>query len=164
MILIFIALIVISCVNLKFSKSAFIYDNLSKSNPNSICIKGIFAIIIFISHCLSYFTEQHIYLDAPMAKLITIIGQLMVTMFFFYSGYGIMQSYNEKPEYIKSFPKNRILKTLIHFDVAILLFLVMNLIFARDYSPLTTLLAFTGYTTIGNSNWFMFAIFVLYIS
>ena len=92
------------------------------------------------------------------------IGQLMVTVFFFYSGYGIMEAFARKPDYLKGFFKNRILKTLVHFDLAVLLYLALDYILPGSHYPLDrTLLAFTGWTSIGNSNWFVFCTLALYL-
>lgn len=164
MIIFFIALFIICCVNLKFSKGSFVYDNLAKGNPNQTCVRGIFCVFILISHAMSYFSNTSSFLDSSAQKVTTIFAQLIVVMFFFYSGFGIMESYKANDKYFKTYPKNRILKTFIHFALAICLFIVLNLILDRDYSVKTTLLAFTGYTSIGNSNWFMFAMFMAYIA
>ena len=43
---------------------------------------------------------------------------LMVTMFLFYSGYGVFESIKKKKEkYINTIPKRRFLKTLINFAI-----------------------------------------------
>lgn len=164
MIIFFIALFIICCINLKFSKGSFVYDNLSKKNQNQTCVRGIFCVFILISHAMSYFSNISSFLDTSAHKVTITFAQLIVVMFFFYSGFGIMESYKANNNYFKSYPKNRILKTFMHFALAICLFIVLNLILDRDYSVKTTLLAFTGYTSIGNSNWFMFAMFMTYIA
>ena len=43
------------------------------------------------------------------------------------------------------------------------LFLICNLIFGKSYDIKTVLLAFTGWTSIGNSNWYIFATLFLYL-
>ena len=61
-------------------------------------------------------------------------------------------------------PRRRIFNTLINFDVAVLAFLFLDFILGFCLDPITTLLAFTSWTSIGNSNWyilsFLFVIFV----
>lgn len=133
------------------------------SKENSACIKGIFIILVFFSHIRSYMSFNF-YGDNIVIQIIKYVGQLMVTMFLFYSGYGIFENIKRnKEKYIKSFPKKRILKTFLEFALAIITFLICNLLANRQYNVKTILLAFTGWTSIGNSNWYMFVIFSLYI-
>ena len=61
------------------------------------------------------------------------------------------------------FPKNRILKTLLHFDIAVLLFLILKLILNQKISLKNTLLSFIGWESLGNSNWYIFVILALYL-
>ena len=91
------------------------------------------------------------------------VGQLMVVMFLFYSGFGVMESYKHKPDYFKTFPTNRILKTYLHFALTLFLYIILNLILQNKYSIGTILLSFTAYESIGSSNWFIFCIVIMYI-
>ena len=160
MLYIFIAFIIICLINVKFSKNGF-EDYMQKEQTTAI--KGIFAIIIFFSHFNSYVQLSGIGQEKIYVRIISGIGQLMVAIFLFYSGYGIYCSANKKENYIKHFPKNRILKTLLNFDVAVLLFLILDLIMGIKYGKKDILLSFTAWTSIGNSNWFIFAILAMYI-
>ena len=47
--------------------------------------------------------------------------------------------------------------------IAIVLYIIVNLLLGNSYGIYKILLAFTGYESIGNSNWYMLAIFVLYL-
>ena len=50
-------------------------------------------------------------------------------MFLFYSGYGVMESIRKKGEaYVVAMPRHRVAGTLINFDVAVLIFLVVDLL------------------------------------
>lgn len=86
-------------------------------------------------------------------------------MFLFYSGYGVMESIKKKgSNYIDSIPKRRLLATLANFDVAILLFFLVNLSLGIHYDTQDILLSFTGWESIGNSNWYIFVILCCYLS
>lgn len=130
------------------------------SKEQTTAIKGIFAIIILLSHFRSYISISP---DSFYSKIFIIISQLMVTMFFFYSGYGIIKSIINKKNYMKTFFKKRFIKTLLNLDFAVLIFILVNWLLNIKYPIITTLLAFTGYTDIGNSNWFIFVTLVLYL-
>lgn len=132
-------------------------------------IKGIFAIIILFNH-------SHQYLSSPITDwgeqssinlyntIINIFGQLMVVMFLVYSGYGIMESFKRKKNYyLNGFIRKRVLKTLIHFDIAVLCFIVLALALGHEYSPKDYALSLIGWESIGNSNWFVFDIIILYL-
>lgn len=96
--------------------------------------------------------------------LVDAFGQLIVVMFLTYSGYGIMESVKRKGNgYVNGFMRKRVLKTLVHFDIAVALFLIVALWFEHEYAPINYILCWTGWLSIGNSNWFVFDIIVLYI-
>ena len=87
----------------------------------------------------------------------------MLTMFFVYFEYGIIESIKNKENYTNIFLKNRFLKTLLHFDFAVLLYLFLSIILNIDYSVFTNTLAFTGRISIENSNWLVFVMLSLYL-
>ena len=129
----------------------------------STAIKGIFTVLIFCSHIRGYISLSDNWWNAGFEAFFNRIGQLVVTLFFFYSGYGIWESQKKKASYSKTFFKRRFLKTLIHFDIAVLLFILVQLCLGIYYSEREYLLCWTGWESVGNSNWFMFVIFVLYL-
>ena len=132
------------------------------SKDNTAAIKGIFILIVFLSHARQYTTFES-FGDSFAIDVMNYLGQLMVAPFLFYSGYGIYESIKKKPHYIQSMPKNRILKTWLDFAFALICWMVVGALLNLTYSMRVVVLAFTGWTNIGNSNWYMFAIFTLYI-
>lgn len=92
-------------------------DYLAKEQATSI--RGIFALIIFFSHIKQYLVFER-GIDLAYATILGYIGQLMVVIFFFYSGYGIALSFDKKKGYERGFIKNRIFQTYIHFATAVL--------------------------------------------
>lgn len=126
-------------------------------------VRGVFMVLIFLSHFMQYYTYTSEF-DKLGGNVSRTLGQMIVVMFMFYSGYGIGESIKRKGTgYIKPFPKNRVLKTLLHFDVAILIYFILSLILELDYPADQVALAFIGWTSIGNSNWYIFAVIILYI-
>ena len=87
----------------------------------------------------------------------------MVVMFLFYSGYGILESYKQKREYEQDFFKKRFCKTWLHFDIAILLYLVTGIVLGIKYDPINYVFCWIGWKAIGNSKWFVFDILALYM-
>lgn len=133
------------------------------SRDNTTAVKGIFVFLVFMSHFIQYYEMSTVF-DNPYKVVRLFLGQLVVVMFLFYSGYGIFESVKRKgTDYIKTFPTNRVLKTLLHLDLAVMLFCIFNLITGKEMTLEKVLWSLIGWKNIGNSNWFMFTILVLYI-
>ena len=126
-------------------------------------IKGIFVMLVLLGHGNSYLNVTGA-LDIPYKSFQVHLGQMVVSMFLFYSGFGMIKSIMKKRfKYIKTLPFKRFLIVVLNFDIAVLLFEIMNICLKIHFDWKMILLAFTGWVGIGNSNWYMFAIFVLYI-
>ena len=163
MIIFFIALMIIICVGMKFSgKNEFFRDYCSPVDTGMV--NGVFSVLIFLSHSSGYL-KLNSPLDSPYKAIVMFMGQLVVATYLFYSGYGILESYKRKGiSYIKEMPFNRLFRTWYHFAIVILLYIVVYMgICGRKYALSHVLLAFTGLTSVGNSNWYMFVTFAMYI-
>ena len=143
-------------------KGEFFEDYCSPRNTGTI--NGIFSILIILSHAVTYVKLDGIW-DEPYFALRTFLGQLVVVTYLFYSGFGIMESYKKKgTPYIKAMPVHRLFKTWYHFAIVIVMYAIVSIgIRGLEYTPLQVALSFTGYETLGNSNWYMFVTFALYI-
>lgn len=76
-----------------------------------------------------------------------------------------MESIKKKGfSYINSFPKNRIFKLWYHFSLMLILFIIVSLFIDKHYPISRYLLAFTGISSIGNSNWYVLVILLFYIA
>lgn len=161
MIIFFIILILVALSGLKKSNQIK-YDYMSIELTNSI--KGFFLWMVFLSHIWTYTNFSNSYLDSPYQLIRRLTGQCIVTMFLFYSGYGIMESIKKKGKnYIHKIPIYRFFNVLLQFDCAIILFWIYRYLINTRYSPKTILLTFIGWASIGNSNWYIFCILWLYI-
>lgn len=157
----FLVFIIISTlIGIKIHFKDFNKEYLSKNDTS--CIKGIFILVVFFSHFVAYDNIPLPY-NNYMLGFRDFLGQLMVSLFMFYSGYGVLESIKNKKNYVQHMPKKRIIKTLFHFDIAVLSFLVVDLFINKTYGLKTILLSFVGWDTIGNSNWYIFSIICLYL-
>lgn len=133
------------------------------SRNDTTAVKGIFVFLVFMSHFIQYYDMNTVF-DNPYKIVRNFLGQLVVVMFLFYSGYGIFESIKKKgTDYVKGLPVNRCLKVLLHLDLAVLLFLVLDLIIGKKVTLTKFLLSLVGWANIGNSNWFIFTIVILYL-
>lgn len=134
---------------------------LSKNTTNAV--KGIFIVIVFINHISEYYTQVNADMSAWYDNIFFLpskaCGQLMVVMFLFYSGYGVMESIKKKgKDYINSIPIRRVLNTLLNFDIAVLIFTIVSLMQGMYVTLEQFVLSLTGWESVGNSNWYIFVI------
>jgi len=54
-------------------------------------------------------------------------------------------------------------KTWLNFAIAIVLFLIVDICLGIRYDALTIIGSFIGLTSVGNSNWYVFAILLMYL-
>ena len=151
---------------IRFSCKNNYIDYLSYDTTNAI--KGIFIALVFITHAIPYVLNSgYVFDDSFASKLFlfiySFIGQWIVAMFLFYSGYGVMESIQKKGhDYISSLPRKRILTTLVNFDIAVALFALVSLFTTNKYTIKEYLLSFIGWESVGNSNWYIFVIMLCY--
>jgi len=88
----------LSVINLKIKGlDKFFYDYMEIQNTNSI--KGIFVWLIIFCHKSKYGKKKN-YLHYT---ILNYLGQKVVSMFLFYSGFGILESLKKKgPNYTKT--------------------------------------------------------------
>lgn len=134
------------------------------SYDKTMAIKGIFAMLIFMRHAVPYVGTSNLWIDVSFARTDRFLGQGIVCLFLFYTGYGIYESYKRKRNYFDNFLENRLLKTIFSFDIAIIMFLlVRTLILQKHVGVIELAKALVGIGSIGNSNWYMFYVFIAYI-
>ena len=129
---------------------------------NTNAIKGLFVWMIFFRH----FTEYLNYKSIKNKKSILIdksLKQNIVSLFLFYSGYGILESFKKKGnKYIKTLPIKSFI-FLIKTEIIIFIFLCNNLLLGIKINLVQYLQAIILRKSIGNSYWFCFTIISLYI-
>lgn len=133
------------------------------SQQYSTPIKGIFTVLILYSHIRGFITMTDSWANISYNAVLDHFGQLIVAIFFFYSGFGIWESFKRKPDYVNSFFKKRFMKTLLHFDIAVAIFILVQLLVPITYTTKQYFLCWIGWESVGNSNWFIFVILALYI-
>lgn len=165
---IFVVLFVLLCIyKIKFAPEFFEkmggYNTDYLSIEKTTSVKGIFILLVFFKHIKDYL-DINSTIDSYAMLPILLLGQCIVTMFLFYSGYGVMESIKKKgTSYINSIPKIRILGTLYRFDIALMLFLLVGLLLGKTFSFKQILLSLIGWDSLGNSNWYIFVILILYV-
>ncbi len=157
--IIFFILCFLSTINMSFKcLNCFFTDYMDLNNTSSI--KGIFVWIIVLQHYRGYYRRDPNYI---YHKILNCTRQKMVSIFLFYSGYGIYESIKKNGfNYVMKLPKKGII-LLIKFEIILCFYLLINLILRIKISFNRYLLAIIFKVGIGNSYWFSFTIISFYL-
>lgn len=157
---IYLGLLGVLCFcGIRFDKIRTDYLSVERTN----CIKGIFIILVFFSHIVNGYVTFDGTWDVTYMYVRKVLGQSVVSLFLFYSGYGIYLKLCNTGGYCQTIPIRRILPTLIKFDIAVILFAIYGYATGSRYGVKKLLLTFLGWDGIGNSNWYIFCILWLYL-
>jgi len=157
--LIFFLFCLLSIINIKIKGSNSYYkDYMALENTSPI--KGIFVWLIIMSHYKNYYKSKSLYI---CNQIISCLGQKMVSLFLFYSGYGIFESIKRKGiNYVNSLPKKSLI-LFIKFQLILLIFLLNNKLLGIKFNYKIYILSIIFKGSLGNSNWFSFTIISLYL-
>lgn len=162
MILFIAALLILSLVGIEFAGKSGFEDYMSPQKTGAI--KGVFVVIVFFSHIRQYCSPVLDEMNKPFYDFMNFLGQLMVVMFLFYSGYGVYLAIQKKDGYVKSIPAKRILKVWYHFAIAIVFYLLLGIAMGNKISPKRFFESLVGISELGNSAWFIMTIILLYFA
>ena len=114
-------------------------------------ILGFFAVLIVFHHLVQQATPN----DAGVLYILENFGVGFVGMFFFFSGYGLYESFKNKPDYLKKFFSKRLPPVLVPFYFIIIIFLIHHII--TNGFPQTGLLIswLTGWKLINSHMWYI---------
>ena len=159
--LVYLILCLLSFINLNIKGSNSFYEDYMDLE-NTSYIKGIFVWMIFFRHFTGYL--NHNYLKNKTSILIDkYFKQNLVSLFLFYSGYGILESFKKKGnKYIKSLP-NKSAILLIKSEIVLFIFFCNNMLLGIKTTSINFLQAIIFRKSIGNSYWFIITIIILYI-
>lgn len=134
------------------------YNNyLSKDTCQQL--RGILAIIILLYH-ISQKIKEGILLTS-----LSQFGYLAVSVFYFFSGYGLQKQYIQSDNYKKSFLQKRLPKIVIPYLIAVVLFWILyNCILDEKYTFLDVLYSFVSGHPIVTYSWYIISILAYYIA
>lgn len=159
---IYLILLALLCLtSVKISLGNGFNDYMSPRETGAI--KGVFVIIVLLSHIRQYVHLEASPFNTPYSEFMAYLGQLMVVMFLFYSGYGVALGIQNKEGYIRSLPIKRAFKVFLHFALAVLLFAAVSFCLGKEVTLKKLLCSFLGLDAFGNSAWFIFVIVILYL-
>lgn len=133
--------------------------NLSKSNVQ--IVKGILSILILVHHLYQY---THIITFKPCSAILQSLGYLSVSIFFFFSGYGLMKGcIKDKELFFKRFLKNNFFPLYIFYMSLVVLYFILYF-FLYETANIDTIIRslWLGYTLVP-LGWFFQILFCFYI-
>lgn len=145
----------------EFCRNGFFDDYISRKS--TMAINGFFILLVFFTHAYQYINVTAD--NMPLFYFFRAhIRQLVVTTFLFYSGYGIMESIKRKGSlYIETIPQKRVLKIWLNFAIAVCFYTVLMVYYQQHFTVKQFVLSLFAWDTMGNSNWYVFAILALYV-
>ena len=158
-IIIYSAIFVLFICSFRINKGDYFLDKQS-----STVLKGFFILMIVISHILNEFPYSGLF-SWQIGFARGLLGQLVVSMFFFISGYGIIVSIERKGTiYQKTILTNRFIRIFMYGCVSVIPFIIYSLCMQIKHPIEDYFLVFIGIKSFGNASWFLFAILVCYLS
>lgn len=156
------AILIILLAGVKFAGLRS-YNEEFMSLQESKAVQAICAILIMFHHMSQQLVnckEIQFLLDA---------GILFVAIFFFCSGYGLIKSMQQKPDYVKHFLGKRLVVVLVPFYIINLIYMIFMYI-GGMYSDLSgkklaieLLLNFSGIKLVNGNAWFIVVITIIYV-
>lgn len=144
--------------NVKIEKKHSVFDDYLNIDSMQN-LRGILAILIVLHHFSGMFTEKTLFL------VFNHIGYLVVSVFFFISGYGLAYGVKNKSGYVSGvkFLYTRIPKLIIPYWVTVLIYsLVYTLLKIQTVTLKTFLLSFVSYENVVSGSWYIFELVLLY--
>lgn len=138
-------------------------DNFMSRNK-TIAMRGIAIISIILYHFKIFSVYNNLLILFPFGYM-SYIG---VALFFFLSGYGLMQQFERKENYLKGFIPKRLLRIWIPYLLFYIAYIVLDLIFVRDIDIIHALANPLTFSFGSNENnfttlWYLFASAIFYV-
>lgn len=124
-------------------------------------MQGFFAFLISFHQIAVYAPTIRPYLNS--LDIFSPIGVLLVGFFFFFSGYGLITSCEEKKDYLKTFLIRRVFAVLIPFFLCNYAYMVTTLLCGNRFTTKDLVLAFFGLILLNDNMWFAVEIMILYL-
>ena len=154
---------IIMLVQIKVAPKGSIHEDFLSLQQSKI-LQGIAAVGIIFHHLSQYITNYGSEWRGPIT-IFSSMGILFTTIFFFCSGFGLMQSLKNKPDYLKTFMRKRMPAVLIPFMISNAIYLVMvGMYFGSVNSVLESLACLFGFRLVNTNTWFLVEIMILYLA
>lgn len=140
-------------------------DGMYLSRDWTSFVNAFFISLVVCSHSLVLFETsiRDYYYEKITASGIALFGQLMVTTFFFYSGYGIMLSLLTRKGYTKTLIYPRFCNLSTNFILAVSVYFVVHCILKEEIILSDFLGGLHNFSVLGNPTWFILMTLLIYV-
>ena len=135
------------------SRENYLYIN------NCKIVRAIMAIMIMLHHI-----SQYVYCSSLFNFVFEQIGSTATAIFFFYSGYGVMQGLINKNDYMNDFLKKRLVSVGVPFILANLIYYILLTVNGLFTERLPYLFTMKFEKAIIPNAWFVIMIMLIYIA
>lgn len=127
-------------------------------------LQGAAALGIILHHLVQQVTSYGAVWKGPITHM-NWMGVLFTAIFFFFSGYGLLKSYQTKTDYLDTFLEKRMPAVLIPFLISnIIYFFCMGLYTGKIIRVTDALTSLVGFTLLNTNTWFLVEIILFYIA
>lgn len=127
------------------------------SVKNCVAWRGILAVVVIFHHLSQVIVDHsYFYWFIPM-------GCIAVSLFFFYSGYGLQTKYQSNPAYSKHFLLHRLPPILIPYITATLFYWIGNNILGNYHSFIEVLSRMISTQPIVSNSWYIICLLAFYL-
>lgn len=124
----------------------------------------VFAAFGVILHHLAQLISNYDKIAVGPIQIMTSMGILFTSVFFFYSGFGLMQSIDKKDDYLKDFLFNRMSVVLVPFLLTNILYILPGYAQYRITSVYGLCTSILGLTLINTNAWYLVEIMIFYLA
>lgn len=131
-------------------------ENVKKDNNQSV-IRGASAIFILLTHITAYTNPDCIF------RVFTSYGYLCVGLFFFYSGFNLINSYMNKDNFFSKFWFRKITRIYLPLIISNILFVFIQYYLNKETISFYDMFYYIfGIKAINGVNWYIYAIIIFY--
>ena len=156
------ALVIFTCFHARLTRGGRVSDGFLSLEQTHM-IQAFACIGVILHHVTQQITAYGIYDKGPVS-LFNDIGILFTALFFFFSGYGLITSLQEKPGYLDSFLYRRLPTVLIPFWIINALGVLLETFGGGIHTtPADALRDIFGLTLVNSNGWFFVEITIFYL-
>ena len=142
-------------------KNEFNEDAFGINDAKALQVFAAFGILI---HHLSGASTNYGDVFKGPITVMSFVGILFTSIFFFFSGFGLIRSYESKKNYLDGFVRSKFMAVFVPFMITNLLYVLIGLSQGRITDALSFFTSVFGITLINTNAWFIVEILILYIA
>lgn len=157
-----IVLIVLLLIGTKLAPKGTVYEDFYTLETAKV-LQGTAAVGIILHHLVQEVTDYGAVWKGPVTHM-NYMGILFTSVFFFSSGYGLLKSYETKPDYLEGFLEKRLPAVLIPFFASnIIYFFAYGVYGGRIHRVTDTVTSLVGFSLLNTNTWFLVEIILFYV-